>query len=296
MGNPFRRADHDGAPSIRPKSPKSSERPMRNPVEILEEQPVDRPVAAPGAETPMKPATPPSAEETALVPESVDDETRQEQARLLKYLTVLIHDSGAKCPPMAAMWAAVLIGVTGSRISEADGLRSIATDHPDDLVPAEIKLVWDKAPQWLGLDSESAKAMLRPELEEADWRAKPDEHGYVSIRSIRKMLDAYAETGTIRWPSWDDAAGSWESVCEQNGIQWAAWKTDPISGWREPGTERIAIVKFKDGREPGLGRFEIERQFSELAHCEVSLTSPERIPERQRDAELSKADTFYGRL
>ena len=230
----------------------------------------------------------------------MDAETRQSRARLIGHLTVQIHDSEANCPPLAAMWIAIITGVTGAHLEEADGLSPlVSTLTPSDLAPANIfwgPFQWASAPQWLGLDAESAMEMLRPEREEADWRAKPGTDGYVSVRAIRKMLDVYSESGTVRWPSWKEIAASWDSVCEENGIEWAAWKSGPIKGWREPGTERIAIVKFKEGREPGLARFDIEQQFSELAHCEVSLTSPERIPDRQRDAELSKAETFYGRL
>ena len=228
----------------------------------------------------------------------MDAETRQERARLVRHLTVEIHDSEAKCPPLVAMWIAILTGVSAAQIEEG-GLSAAVSMKSENLVPADINMspfLWHNAPQWLGLDPEQAMEMLCPESENADWRAKPNADGYVSVRAIRKMLDVYAETGSVRWPSWKDVGRSWESVCEENGIQWAAWKVGPIKGWRQPGTERIAIVKFKDGQEPGLGRSDIERQFSELAHCEVSLTSPERIPDRQRDAELSKAETFYGRL
>ena len=67
MANPFRRADRDGAPSIRPTPPESAETPMPDPSVIQEvlvetlDQPVDRPVAPPSAETPMEPPPAPPA-------------------------------------------------------------------------------------------------------------------------------------------------------------------------------------------------------------------------------------------
>ena len=228
----------------------------------------------------------------------MDFETRQERARLVRHLTVQIHDSEAKCPPLVAMWIAILTGVSAAQIQQ-DGLSVVVSMKSENLAPADINMspfLWDNAPQWLGLDREQAMEMLCPERENADWRAKPNMDGYISVRSIRKMLDVYAETGAVQWPSWKDVAGSWESVCEEYGIQWAAWKVGPIKGWREPGTERIAIVKFKEDEKPGLAIYKAAEKFSDLARCEVSLTIPERIPDRQRDTELSKAQTFYGRL
>lgn len=229
----------------------------------------------------------------------MDAETRQSRARLIRDITVQIHDSEAKCQPLAAMRIAILAGITGSQTEEAGRISPLMyIMAPGAPVPEHIPpgfFVWENAPQWLGLDAESTMEMLRPEREEADWRAKPNTAGYVSIRAIRKMLDVYGETGTVQWPSWKDLTGSWESVCEENGIEWAAWEPGPIRGWRQPGTERIAIVKFKEGQEPGLGRFDIEQQFSDLARCEVSLTSPERMDSRQREAELSRTEVFYAR-
>ena len=229
----------------------------------------------------------------------MDAETRQERARLVRHLTVQIHDSEAKCPPLAAMWVAVLTGVTGSQIEEADGLAPMVTMDSDDPEPTNINLnpfLWRNAPKWFGIDQESVRDMLRPECEEADWRAKPNTDGYVSVRSIRKMLDVYAETGAVKWPSRKDVVGSWESVCEENGIQWAAWKAGPINGWREPGTERIAIVKFNNGQKAPLAEFNVAERFSDLAGYEVYVTNLERIDDRNREAELRKAELIYGRL
>ena len=66
MANPFRRADRDGAPSIRPTPPASAETPMPDPTdthEILVEtldQAVNRQAPPPSAETPMKPPPAPT--------------------------------------------------------------------------------------------------------------------------------------------------------------------------------------------------------------------------------------------
>ena len=228
----------------------------------------------------------------------MDAETRQERARLVRHLTVQIHDSDAKCPPLVAMWIAILTGVSAAQIQQ-DGLSAAVSMKSENLAPADINMspfLWHNAPQWLGLDREQAMEMLCPERENADWRAKPKSSGYVSVRSIRKMLDAYAQTGTVQWPSWKDVAGTWESVCDEYGIQWAAWKADPIKGWREPGTERIAIVKFKEGQKPPLAVFNVAEQFSDLAGYEVHVTNLERMDDRHREAELGKAELFYGRL
>lgn len=77
MANPFRRADRDGAPSIRPTPPESAETPMPDPTQTREleiehhdlpaetrDLPVDRPAAPPSAETPMEPppARPPTTD------------------------------------------------------------------------------------------------------------------------------------------------------------------------------------------------------------------------------------------
>ncbi|MYC29663.1 MAG: hypothetical protein F4X65_06180 [Chloroflexi bacterium] len=228
----------------------------------------------------------------------MDAEIRQKRARLVRHLTVQIHDSEAKCPPLAAMWIAILTGVTAAQIEEG-GLSATVSMKSENLAPVDINMspfFWDNSPQWLGLDPEQAMEMLCPEGENADWRAKPDTDGYISVRSIRKMLDVYAETGAVKWPSRKDVAGSWESVCEEYGIQWAAWKAGPIKGWREPGTERIAIVKFREGQKAPLAEFNLAEQFSDLAGYEVYVTNLERIDDRYREAELRKAERFYGRL
>ena len=72
MANPFKRADRDGAPSIRPTPPESAETPMPDPTETHEilvetlDQPVNRPAPPPSAETPMEP--PPAPPPTAKTP------------------------------------------------------------------------------------------------------------------------------------------------------------------------------------------------------------------------------------
>ena len=226
----------------------------------------------------------------------MDAETRRHRARVIKDITVRVHDSEAKCPPLAAMWIAILTGITATQIGEEGGLSPLVSMTSNDLAPADISLspfFWRNAPEWLGLDPEMATEMLRPEREDADWRAKSNEDGYVSLRSIRKMIETYAETGEVRWTSRKDKAGSWKAICEENGIEWAAWQSGPIQGWRQPGTERIAIVKFRAGREPGLAKHDIEEQFSELAGCEVYLITPEKIWEDRREAELAEAEVIY---
>ena len=226
----------------------------------------------------------------------MDAETRRNRARVIRDLTVRIHDSEAKYPPLAAMWVAILSGITATQIGEAGGLSPLVSTTSDGLAPADIGLspfFWRNTPDWLGLDTELATEMLRPEREEADWRAEPSEDRYVSLRSIRKMLQMYGETGQVRWPSREASNGSWRALCEENGIEWLAWQSAPADGWRPPGTERTAIVKFQAGSEPGLGKFDIEQQFSELAGREIYLITPEQIPERHRQAELSRAEIVY---
>ena len=227
----------------------------------------------------------------------MDAETRRHRARVIKDVTVRVHDSEAKCPPLAAMWIAILTGITATQIGEAGGLSPLVSMTSNDLAPADINFspfFWRNAPEWLGLDPELATEMLRPERQDADWRAKSNDDRYVSLRSIRKMLETYAETGEVRWTSRKAHPGSWKAICEENGIEWAAWQSGSIQGWRQPGTERIAIVQFKTGREPGLAKHDIEQQFSDLAGCEVYLISPEKISDRHRHSELSQADAIYG--
>ena len=226
----------------------------------------------------------------------MDNKSRRERAGIIKDITVRIHDSDAKCPPLAAMWLAILTGITATYIQEAGGLAPLLSMTSDDSASAPDlgPSLWNKAPEWLSLDTELAAEMLRPEHQDADWRAKPNDEGYVSLRAIRKMLDTYAETGEIRWPTRKGDSGSWKALCEENGIEWAAWQDSPIQGWREPGTERVAIVKFQEGREPGLARYDITQQFSEKAGCNVHLICPEQIPDRRRITELNEAETIYG--
>ena len=110
----------------------------------------------------------------------MDAETRQSRARLIRHITVKIHDSEANCPPLAAMWIAILTGMTGARIEEAGGLSPLVSMTFGGLAPANVDLSpfpWAGAPEWLGLDTESAMEMLRPEIEDADWRAKPETAG-----------------------------------------------------------------------------------------------------------------------
>ena len=61
MWNPFTRPRRYGAPSQRPTSSPSAERPMPAPTEwTIENAPVSKPAAPPSAETPMKPPTKPT--------------------------------------------------------------------------------------------------------------------------------------------------------------------------------------------------------------------------------------------
>ena len=226
----------------------------------------------------------------------MDAEDRRHRARVIRDLTVRIHDSEAKCPPLAAMWMAILTGMTATQIGEAGGLSSLVSTTSDGLMPVFIGLspvFRHNAPDWLGLDTAMVREMLLPEHQYAHWKAKPNEDGYVSLRSIRKTLEAYGETGEVNWPSRKYEVGSWKALCEENGIEWAAWQSGPIQGWRQPGTERIAIVKFRVGREPGLAKHDIEEQFSELAGREVYLITPEKIWEDRREAELAEAEVIY---
>ena len=78
MANPFKRADRDGAPSIRPTPPESAETPMADPMTGTRDDqpgetrdlPVNRPLPPPSAETPMEPppAPPPAPPPTAETP------------------------------------------------------------------------------------------------------------------------------------------------------------------------------------------------------------------------------------
>ena len=227
----------------------------------------------------------------------MDAESRQHRAWLIRDLTERIHGSDANCPPILAMWMAILTGITSSKFHEGAKLTPAAPLTYPDLAPADLSLspfFWDNAPEWLGLDRNSAIEMLQPEHQNADWRAKANTPGYVSLRAISKMLERYAETGEVSWHRSKTESASWRSICEEHGIEWAAWQSGPTGGWRPPGTERIAIVKFKGGREPGLAKYDIAQQFSEKAGCNVHLISPDQISDRHRREELGKAEAIYG--
>ena len=63
MWNPFNRSRRYGAPSRRPTTLPSAERPMPAPepiYQIIEDSPVSKPAAPPSAETPMKPPAQPA--------------------------------------------------------------------------------------------------------------------------------------------------------------------------------------------------------------------------------------------
>ena len=61
MWNPFNRPRRYGAPSQRPTSSPSAERPMPAPVEqLIEDAPASKPTAPPSAETPMEPPPKPT--------------------------------------------------------------------------------------------------------------------------------------------------------------------------------------------------------------------------------------------
>ena len=227
----------------------------------------------------------------------MDTETRQERARLIKDLTERIHDSQAECPPLLAMWMAILTGISSTKFHEGSSLTPVVSLTSPDLAPGDVSLspfFWNNVPEWLGLDKKSAIEMLQPEHEDTDWRARANKPGYISLYAISKMLKRYGETGEVNWPTAKPESPSWTSICQDNGIEWAAWQSAPTGGWRPPGTERTAIVKFQAGREPGLARFDIEQQFSKKAGCKVHLIYPEQIPDRRRAEELSKAEALYG--
>ena len=227
----------------------------------------------------------------------MDTETRKERARLIMNLTERIHDSQAECPPILAMWIAILTGMSSARFHEGNNLTPVVSLTSTDLAPADVSLspfLWANAPEWLGLDKESASEMLQPEHVDADWRARVNKPGYISLYATSKMLKRYGETGEVNWPTAKPELPSWESICLEHGIAWAVWQSAPTGGWRPPGTERTAIVKFQTGREPGISKFDIEKHFSDKAGCRVRLIYPEQISDRRRAEELNKAEVLYG--
>ena len=52
----------------------------------------------------------------------------------------------------------------------------------------------------------------------------------------------------------------------------------------------------KEGQKAPLAEFNVAEQFSDLAGYEVYVTNLERVDDRYREAELRKAERFYGRL
>ena len=226
----------------------------------------------------------------------MDTQTRHERAALVKDLAVQIHDSRAKCPPLAAMWSAVLAGIATNQMG-AIAMSATEPAASSNLIGGQEQLLpslWVHAPEWLGLDPESSQEMLLPDVSNADWKAKPDETGYVSLWAITNMLNSYAETGEVRWAPLKKNNTPWDTLCENNGIAWAAWHPNPLQNWGQPGVEKVAIVTFKEGREPGLSKYDIAKEFSKQATCNVHIISPEQIPERRRQEELSKALVIYG--
>ena len=178
-----------------------------------------------------------------------------------------------------AIVAAVAVDSTGSRTPA--------------LVPDRIFLpALKSAPDWLELDEGQYMEMMQPQNDFADWRAEVNTPGYVSLRAINKMLDHYEETGEVSWIHAKPPAVSWKSICEDNGIVWAGWKR-PSDGWRPPGTERTAMVKYAEGKNPGLGQYDIERMFSDRAGCNVSLITPAQIWEDRLEAEIAQAEIIY---
>ena len=67
MANPFKRADRDGAPLIRPTPPESAETPMPDPTQTSD-LPVNWTEAPPSAEMPMEPPPAPPTPTTDKPP------------------------------------------------------------------------------------------------------------------------------------------------------------------------------------------------------------------------------------
>lgn len=227
----------------------------------------------------------------------MDMQTRRERAALIKDLAVRIHDSRAGCRPLTAMWSAMFAGITMEKAigaTSAAAIAAIPAIPPPEGRGELLQPPWRHAPDWLGLNPESAQEMLLPDLTGTDWKAEADENGYVSLWAITKMLNAYGETGEVRWPTHEQDSIPWRTVCERNRINWAAWHSNPFQNWGQPGVEKVAIVTYEEGQEPGLSRYDIAQEFSRKAGCNVHIISPEQIPERRRQEELNRALVFYG--
>ena len=114
-----------------------------------------------------------------------------------------------------------------------------------------------QAPEWLGLDPEAALKMLLPESGEADWRAKPDENGYVSLRSILKMLETYAETGAVRWPSRDEDSRFVEGTmrAKRHRVGCLAFRPDPGLAPARHGKNRHSQIQNGLGTRPFQVRY-----------------------------------------
>ena len=226
---------------------------------------------------------------------ALNEETRELRAWILKDLTEVVHDSRLSCPPLAGLWIAVLTAVTASKAQEQSGLIPSLTTTQAQVSDfyGFSPFLWANAPEWLGLDTATATEMLRPEYEFADWRAAPGDPGYITLQAISRMLEHFADTGEIIWGYPGSEGLSWESICQQYGIEWAAWQRKSPTGWEHPGTERTAIVRFRAGLNPMPSLYDIERQFSNMAGCNVSLITQEQLWDDRLDEELKQAEIIY---
>ena len=229
----------------------------------------------------------------------MDTETRADRVWMVKHIMKSSYEPESPYPPVFALWMAAPVAYLsdGAAESARQDLLSAAADRKGSAVArlaAANAALWPAAVRWLGLNEESIPEMFMPELLHADWRAAAGTPGYITRYAVDNMLDHYAAAGSVVWPApGPEINHALQRLCETSGIIWAAWQPQTGEGWHPPGTEKTAIVRFAPDAPAVAERHPLERQFSDIVGCNVSLITPDQILEPHRTCMLAQAEVVY---
>ena len=228
----------------------------------------------------------------------MDATTRADRIWLVKHLMERSYEPESPYPPVFALWQAAPAAYlsAGAADSARPDLLTAAAHQGGAAarMAAANAVLWQGAVYWLGLNEESVPEMFMPELPYADWRAAADAPGYITRYAAGRMLDHYAATGAVVWAApGDDTDDALRQLCQTSGIVWAAWQPHPGAGWSPSGAERTAIVRFAPDAAAAAERYTLERQFSDIVGCNVSLITPEQILADHRSRMLEQAEVVY---
>ena len=227
----------------------------------------------------------------------MDAETRADRVWLVKHIMERSYEPESPYPPVFALWLAAPTAYLNDAAESAQQVLLSAAAYKSSAVErlaAANAALWPESVRWLGLNEEAIPEMFMPELPYADWRAAADAPGYITRYAVGSMLDHYAAAGSVVWPAPGAAVNNaLQRLCQTSGIIWAAWQPQPEAGWLPPGTEKTAIVRFAPDAAAMAERYSLERQFSDIVGCNVSLITPEQILAERRARTLEQAEVVY---